>query len=185
MDWNETTEWQPGQTVAGFYTIVREIGRGGMGVVHLAREGQGGRLVAIKSPLREWSQHDGSVVRFFDDATARQRFTQEATAWMELGCHPNIVRAFDVQEFDYLPRIFMEYCDGGALSGLVLKNPKGLPFQEAYDLAAQICWGLAFGHENGLVKRVLRCLSCPPDKQEIATRIIIQREELMARERVE
>jgi serine/threonine protein kinase len=142
----DTTAWRPGQVVADFYTIVKELGHGGMGIVHLAREGQAGRLVAIKSPLGE----------FVGDTLARRRFSREATAWMELRSHPNVVRPFDVCEVGYLPRIFMEYCDAGSLAGLLARRPRGLPFQQVYDLAAQICWAMAFAHEQGMVHRDLK-----------------------------
>lgn len=138
--------WQAGQTVAEIYTIEKELGRGGMGVVHLAREGQQGRLVAIKSPLGT----------FVNDPAARRLFTAEATAWMDLGSHPNVVRAFDVREIDYRPRIFMEYCDGGSLSTLISQHPGGLPWQDAYDLLVQVCWAVAFAHDRGMVHRDLK-----------------------------
>jgi serine/threonine protein kinase/lipopolysaccharide biosynthesis regulator YciM len=137
---------RPGQVVADIYTIERELGRGGMGVVYLAREQGSGRLAAIKSPLGE----------FLTDKGARQRFSREATAWMELGAHPNVVRAFDVKEVDFLPRIFMEYCEGGSLDVLVAQNPGGMPWQPAYDLGAQICWAVGYAHEKGQIHRDLK-----------------------------
>jgi serine/threonine protein kinase/predicted negative regulator of RcsB-dependent stress response len=144
--------WRPGTVVADIYTIIKEIGRGGMGIVHLAREGEVGRLVAIKSPLVTGSEG----VRFVEDTGARRSFMREATAWMDLGSHPNIVRAFDVREVEYLPRIFMEYCDAGSLRELLMDHPQGLPWQEVYDVGAQLCWAVAFAHEKGMLHRDLK-----------------------------
>ena len=78
--------------LAGEYSLERELGRGGMGVVYLARDVQLDRLVAIKVLPRELAGLDETRVRFLrEDRTAAQLF------------HPNIVPIFRVGEAAGLP----------------------------------------------------------------------------------
>jgi len=139
-------EWKPGKVAADIYEVVREIGHGGMGVVYLLKERGSDRPAAAKVPLGEFIQHP----------QARQRFTREAQTWTELAAHPNIVRAYDVREVDYLPCIFMEYLEGGSLAKRLEASPGGLPFEEAFSAAIQTCWAMAFAHEKGQVHRDLK-----------------------------
>jgi tetratricopeptide (TPR) repeat protein len=138
------SDWVPGDRVAGVYTIVRELGRGGMGVVHLARSAAG--LAAIKSP-------SGKALA---DEASRRRFTREATLWLQLGRHPHIVRAFDVAEIDSIPRIFMEYADAGSLAALVDGHREGMPLDRGLDLASQIARGMAYAHGRDVLHRDLK-----------------------------
>ena len=98
---SEHGTWTPGRVVADIYEVVREIGRGGMGVVYLLKERGTGRAAAAKVPTGE----------FIANERLRKRFTREAQVWTELAAHPNIVRAYDVREVDYRPCIFMEYAE--------------------------------------------------------------------------
>lgn len=138
--------WSPHQVVADIYRVVGVIGRGGMGVVYLLNEWGTDRLAAAKMPAGE----------FIYDGSARKRFTQEAEAWTELAAHPNIVRAYDVREVDYIPCIFMEYVDGGSVDELLMNHQNGFPFEEAFKIALQTCWAMAFAHKKGHIHRDLK-----------------------------
>ena len=138
--------WQPGKVVADIYEVVCEIGRGGMGVVYLLREVITGRPAAAKLPTGE----------FITDKHLRKRFTREAQVWTELAAHPNIVRAYDVQEIDYLPCLFMEYMDGGSVAERLEACRRGLPFEEAFSIAIQASLAMAFAHEKGHVHRDIK-----------------------------
>jgi serine/threonine protein kinase len=140
------TIWHTGKIVADIYEVVRELGHGGMGVVYLLRERGSNRFAAAKLPLGE----------FVSDKLQRQRFTREAQVWTELAAHPNIVRAYDVKEIDYRPCIFMEYVDGGSVANRLRSYPGGLPFEEAFSIAIQICWAMEFAHEKGHTHRDLK-----------------------------
>src|SRR5262249_55530658 len=85
---------QPGATLK-HYEIIRELGRGGMGAVHLARDTKLGRLIALKILL---DPHAESAQRFLTEA--------RATAQCK---HENIVVIYDVDEADGVPFMALEH----------------------------------------------------------------------------
>jgi hypothetical protein len=93
---------------AGRYEIVREIGRGSMAVVHLARQPDLARDVALKE------------LRFFDasDPSRTRRFLQESRVGAAL-THPNVVTVYDYFQHDGTPYIAMEYLERGSLRSFV------------------------------------------------------------------
>jgi serine/threonine protein kinase len=97
-----------GRARFGPYVLLRLLGRGGMGVVHLARDTRDGRLVALKAL-------PGRLIR---SATARERFRREARAVGQLD-HPSIVRVVEAGESDGVPWFTMEWVDGRTLAELV------------------------------------------------------------------
>jgi serine/threonine protein kinase len=81
----------------------------------------------------------------------------EVRNWIGLA-HPHVVRAFDViddQSTDYLPVIFMDYCDGGSLAGWIYSG-EALTLAEGLGVAIQVCWAMEYVHEQGLVHRDLK-----------------------------
>jgi serine/threonine protein kinase/tetratricopeptide (TPR) repeat protein len=94
----------------GEYTLVRELGRGGMGVVHLARQQRGDqeRLVALKL-VRD---------RLLFSPQARERLRREGAAAFRLD-HPGICQAYDTGEIDGTPFVSMRYVPGRTLAAIV------------------------------------------------------------------
>src|SRR5437764_797879 len=84
------------------YVIERELGRGGMGVVYLARQVELQRVCALKMILA--GAHAG--------AEEAERFRTEAQAISRLS-HPGIVQVFEIGEHDGRPFMALEYCAGG------------------------------------------------------------------------
>ena len=70
-------------------------------------------------------------------ADGRARFDREAEAWVALGIHPNICTAYYVQEIGGLPRLFIEYVDGGDLDQW-LRSERTLSLAQRLDIAIQI-----------------------------------------------
>jgi len=136
--------WYPGMVVEDLYRIEGEIARGGMGVIHKAKELATNNSVIIKSLLPKLAQ----------DSECKKRFIREAEEWVKLGPHPNIVRAYTAHEIDYLPRIVAEYIEGGTLFDLLCQGL--LPLRRALEIAAQICWGMAYAHQKGIAHRDLK-----------------------------
>ncbi|MCA9323121.1 MAG: protein kinase, partial [Planctomycetes bacterium] len=99
------TPFQPLPTHIGRYRLEREIGRGGMGVVHLAVDERLGRRVAIKILVPELSARDD----------LRRRLEREAAAISQLE-HPAIVPIYEIGEDEGRPFIVMRYVEGVSLS---------------------------------------------------------------------
>ncbi|MDX2262356.1 MAG: serine/threonine-protein kinase [Gemmatimonadales bacterium] len=123
------------------YTLERELGRGGMGVVFLARELSLDRMVAIKVLPPELA----------GDPAIRERFLREARTAAQLS-HPNIVPIFRADSMDGLAYFAMGYVDGENLAErLGSRGP--LPPAEAVRILRETAWALAYAHARGVVHR--------------------------------
>ncbi len=132
----------------GRYEIVRELGRGAMGVVYLGRDPRINRVVAIKAiPLAEEFEAE-------DVEEAKARFFREAETAGRLN-HPNIVTIYDVGEEHELAYIAMEYLEGTHLSGHV-KPDTLLPMPVVVDLVARVADALGYAHRENVVHRDIK-----------------------------
>jgi non-specific serine/threonine protein kinase len=125
------------------YTVERELGRGGMGVVYLARDPKLDRRVAIKVLSPEWAT--GELL---------QRFEQEARLAAQLN-HPNVATVYELGEFEETCYIAMEFVEGRTLREIHLR-PEPLPLDEVLGIAIQIAEGLAAAHESRIVHHDLK-----------------------------
>jgi len=127
--------------LAGRYSIDRELGRGGMGVVYLAREVHLDRLVAIKllPPDR------ASI------PALRERFLREARSAAKLS-HPNIIPIHAVDEASGFVFFVMAFVEGITLAERV-RTRGPLPSAEASRVLREVAWALAHAHARGLVHR--------------------------------
>jgi eukaryotic-like serine/threonine-protein kinase len=128
-------------TINSRYRLERPLGHGGMASVHLARDTELDRPVALKL-LAENLGGDESVHR---------RFVREARLAAGLS-HPNVVSVFDAGDDGGRPYIVMEYVDGENLAELLARRGR-IPADEARGLALQAAQGLAHAHAAGLVHR--------------------------------
>ncbi len=125
--------------VVGRYVLVRELGRGGMGVVHGAWDTILGRPVAIKSIL-ETAISGRALARFEREARAVARLQHEA-----------IIPVHEVGRHRRLPYIVMSYIDGESLEA---RLRRGLPPpREAARLIREVAAALAHAHERGVIHR--------------------------------
>ncbi|HET9931608.1 MAG TPA: serine/threonine-protein kinase, partial [Polyangiaceae bacterium] len=125
----------------GQYEIIRELGRGGMGVVYLARDERLGRKVAIK------------VLQVHEPELTR-RFVSEART-TALCSHENIVVIHDVGEFEGSPFMVLEYLEGQTLAALLKKSGPLAP-SRAVELVAFVVRALVTAHQQGIVHRDLK-----------------------------
>lgn len=129
------------QAVAGRYSLERELGRGGMGIVFLARDVALDRLVAIKLlPPAQAAQ-----------AGLKERFLKEARTAAQLS-HPNIVAIYLVEEKNGLVYFVMSYVEGDTL-GARLRARGPLAPAAGMRLLQESAWALAYAHLKGIVHR--------------------------------
>ncbi len=140
------TELPPAATVRHSvpgYEILRELGRGGMGVVYQARQQGLNRLVALKMILA--GDHAGSA--------EHDRFRREAESVAALQ-HPNIVQIYEIGEVDGRPYLAFEYIEGGSLAQNLVGNP--WPGVVAATLVETLARAVQFAHDRGIVHRDLK-----------------------------
>src|ERR1043165_1317335 len=127
--------------LAGEYSLQRELGRGGMGIVYLARDVQLDRDVAIKV----LPSHLASA------AESRERFLREARTAAGLS-HPHIVPIHRVGEAGGFVFFVMSYVEGETL-GERLRTRGPLQPAEATRVMREVAWALAYAHGRGIVHR--------------------------------
>jgi serine/threonine protein kinase len=136
-------------TAVGGYEIVRELGRGGMGVVYEARQAGLNRTVALKMILAGGHAGEAELARFRTEAGAIARLQ-----------HPNIVQIYEVDQWRAgdksppLPYFSMEYCPGGSLERKLAGTP--LPPLEAAVLVEKLARAMHAAHEKGVLHRDLK-----------------------------
>ena len=126
------------------YQVVRELGRGGMGIVFLARDIALHRLVAIKV-LRE---------EFAASEEHRERFRREARMTARLS-HPNIVPVHTFGEADRFVYIVMKYVHGESLAER-LRAQTSLATEDARRILHELALALDYAHREGVVHRDLK-----------------------------
>ena len=127
--------------LAGEYSLDRELGRGGMGIVYLAREVRLARAVAIKVLPRALAQR----------TELRDAFLRESRTVAGLN-HPNIVQVYAAGERDGFVYIVMAYVEGVTLGERIRTRGPLLPGQAARVLR-EVAWALAYAHGAGIVHR--------------------------------
>jgi eukaryotic-like serine/threonine-protein kinase len=125
--------------LAGEYSLQRELGRGGMGVVYLARDVQLDRDVAIKVLPSDLAS----------TAEARERFLREARTAAGLS-HPHIVPIHRVGEVSGFVFFVMSYVEGETL-GERLRTRGPLAAADAMRVLREVAWALAYAHGRGIV----------------------------------
>ena len=128
----------------GSFEIVEMIGKGGMGVVYLARDSKLDRLVAIKS----------MPVALQASSTARTRFTREARLLASLS-HPNIGVIHDIiEQTEGSAYLVLEYVPGETLAERMTKEP--LRLKDALSIGLQIAEAVSAAHEEGVIHRDIK-----------------------------
>ena len=138
------TRFAPGQRFGDRYTIVEEVGAGGMGHVYKAIDRNIGKTVALKL-VRPAAAGQG---------LARERFRREL-ALAQAVTHPNVCRVHDLGEVEGALYISMEFVEGQTLDDLI-QSVGHLSAKQTVALGRQICAGLQAIHERGIVHRDLK-----------------------------
>ena len=136
---------EKGSVFASRYEIQGIVGKGGMGVVYLAKDQKLDEDVALKV-LR------GEALK--DDPTILSRFKTETRLARKI-THRNVLRTHDFADSDGVSYISMEYIEGVTLKDL-LKSRGALPLGVGLSVAKQMCMGLEAAHEQGVVHRDIK-----------------------------
>jgi len=127
--------------LAGRYSLERELGRGGMGIVYLARDLRLERVVAVKLLPPDRAR----------DAAARERFVREARMAAQLS-HPHIIPIHTVDEIGDFVFFVMSFVEGETL-GARVRRDGALKSHEAARILRDVAWALAYAHGQGVVHR--------------------------------
>jgi serine/threonine protein kinase len=141
-------------TTLGRYTVLREIGRGGMGAVYLAEDTMLKRQVALKIPQFEPSKAEQMQARFLREAQMAAQLS-----------HPNICQTYDVAVIDGQYVMTMEYIEGKTLAAYAKPN-KLLGSRQVVTLVRKVALAVEAAHQKGMIHRDLKpgnIILCRPD----------------------
>ncbi len=130
--------------LAARYTVLAELGRGGMGIVYKVRDRETDEIIALKLLQPEIASRPDLIERF----KAELRLARKIT-------HKNVCRVYDLSRFGKLAAISMEYVEGQSLRHL-LQRVEGLSVPHGLKIVRQIFNGLAEAHAQGVVHRDLK-----------------------------
>jgi serine/threonine-protein kinase len=125
----------------GKYTLLERVGRGGMGTVYKAHDPVLNRAVALKVISGEVEVGEELKARFFREARACDKLN-----------HPNIIVVYDLGEDKNRLFIVMEFLEGDELKTIIAERRR-LPIETKLGLMIQICDGLHYAHQHGVIHR--------------------------------
>jgi hypothetical protein len=131
-------------TQIGRYRITDELGRGGMGVVYRATQVTLNRTVAVKLLFPHLATSAEYLARFRREAETLARLD-----------HENIVRIFDIEDYEDTHCIIMEYVGGPSLSRVLAREGRLAPHR-ARDIASDVASALAAAHRQGVIHRDIK-----------------------------
>ena len=138
----------------GRYRIEKLLGRGGMGAVYLAHDGQLDRKVALKIPKFGANTDEKLVKRFYREARSAANLS-----------HPNLCPVFDVGEIDGTHYIAMAYIQGRTLSSYV-NAEKPPPPKVAAALIRKVAIAMEEAHQSGILHRDLKPANIMVDQRK-------------------
>lgn len=124
----------------GRYKVIKELGKGAMGVVYQAHDPKIDRLVALKVLREDRLSSEYYVQRFFKEAKAIGRLS-----------HANIVTVYDVGQDQDTIYIAMEFLEGRSLDEVI--NERKLTLEEIVDIGVQLARALGYAHRKGIIHR--------------------------------
>ncbi|MBM3288830.1 MAG: serine/threonine protein kinase, partial [Candidatus Hydrogenedentes bacterium] len=130
--------FRKGQVVAGRYTILDLVGKGGMGCIYRVQDNTLKEQVALKTLLPQYLRDKMVVDRFFNEARIARQLS-----------HPNIVRVHDIGMADQVLYISMEYLHGKSLRNLLEELLPGerLPVKDTLRIMIDLCTALEYAHQ--------------------------------------
>lgn len=140
--------WKAGEIIEGIYEVIGSA-EGGMGKVYFVFHRLWKMNLAIKTPHAD-------AVR---SETRLMRFLREAELWVDLGLHPNIATCYYARVIRGVPRLFIEYVDGGDLNKWGQEG-RLEDLRLLTDLMLQFCHGMMYAESKGMVHRDIKPHNC-------------------------
>ncbi len=139
--------FEPGQKIGDRFTLVRFLGKGGMGIVWLARDERLDEEVALKFLSRDITHNPEALEDMRREARKSRRLS-----------HPNIIRIHDLHEdVGPVPFISMEFIEGAGLNAMKAERKNRLfSWAEIKPWVQQLCDGLSYAHAQKVVHRDLK-----------------------------
>jgi tetratricopeptide (TPR) repeat protein/tRNA A-37 threonylcarbamoyl transferase component Bud32 len=132
--------WRIGDRIQGRWEI-HDILQGGMGTVYVVFD----RLFRLKLAAKTFQD-----CAFAQNRAAADRFTKEALAWINLGAHPNVTRAYFVETIRGKPFVFSEFVGGGSLRDWIGQPGLLDDLSEVLRLGIEFCDGMSHAASNGI-----------------------------------
>ena len=129
----------------GRFEVVRELGRGGFGIVFLAFDPLLCREVALKLPAPQVVVTPGLCDRFLREARAAAGLS-----------HPNLVNVYETGAWGVAAYIAIEYCPGETLAAWLQNRAEPVPVTSAATLVATLARALDYAHNQGVIHRDLK-----------------------------
>ncbi|HYG83086.1 MAG TPA: protein kinase, partial [Pyrinomonadaceae bacterium] len=141
-------QWEVGDVILDLYEVKGALGAGGMGQVYRVRHMSWNADLAVKTPRPEIFSQEG----------VKEVFVSEAETWVNLGLHAHVVCCYYVRTLGGIPRVFVEYVEGGSLCDWIrdrrlYAGGESAALERILDISIQFAWGLRFAHQQGLVHR--------------------------------
>ncbi|MDQ7782698.1 MAG: serine/threonine-protein kinase [Desulfomonilaceae bacterium] len=140
--------WRKGDVIEGTYEVLGSVA-GGMGNVYFVYHRFWKMKLAIKTPQRAALKNEMHILRFL----------REAELWVDLGLHPNIAACYYVRVLHGIPRLFIEYVDGGDLHQWRDQN-RLTDLWTVADLMLQFTHGMMYAEEKGMIHRDIKPANC-------------------------
>jgi serine/threonine protein kinase/Flp pilus assembly protein TadD len=140
---NDDTTQALGVPTVGRFTMLTQIGQGGMGIVYKAFDRQLNRTIALKFLRTSAAVDPGSAARFLNEARAAAALD-----------HPNVCTVYDIGVIAQQIYIAMGYIEGESLKQRIARSV--LPFDEAVEVGIQVALGLREAHSKGIVHRDIK-----------------------------
>lgn len=140
--------WKKGEVIEGIYEVLGSAA-GGMGRVYFVFHRLWKMNLAIKTPQRAAVKSETRILRFL----------REAEVWVDLGLHPNIATCYYARVLRGIPRLFIEYVDGGDLY-LWKRQDRLKDLWTVTDLMLQFTHGMMYAEEKGMIHRDIKPANC-------------------------
>ena len=134
----------PRLSYIGRYEVTEVVGCGGMGTVYCATDPRIGRRVAIKVLAGDYREDPDLLARFYREA--------KCTGSLQ---HQNIVTVYELGDQDGVPYLVMQYLEGESLD-VIISDRRPLQISEKLGIMVQVCNGLNYAHQQGVIHRDIK-----------------------------